>query len=134
MPAKRNYRTEPCRPLAIAHHLHPGSVLSQFLKGGGGITRFEILPSELGSGSPPREHERCFRTLGRFDQPTPARRTRPKVANAMGYLASVLLRALEEGSIEERLAKLETILAKNAGVSEPFDDKSRTNVNSIDGL
>ena len=42
----------------------------------------------------------------------------PKVANAMGYLATVLLRALEQGSIEGRLAKLETILAKDTGGSE----------------
>jgi hypothetical protein len=47
----------------------------------------------------------------------------PRVTNAMGYLASVLLRALEQGPIEERLAKLEAILIKNAGVSKPSDDK-----------
>jgi uncharacterized small protein (DUF1192 family) len=31
----------------------------------------------------------------------------PKVANATGYLASVLLRALEVGELEQRLAALE---------------------------
>jgi hypothetical protein len=30
-----------------------------------------------------------------------------KVANAMGYLARALIRALEQGRIEERLAKLD---------------------------
>jgi hypothetical protein len=30
----------------------------------------------------------------------------PRVANAMGYLTSVLLRSLEQGPIEERLAKI----------------------------
>lgn len=45
----------------------------------------------------------------------------PKVANAVGYLASALLRALEQGNIEKRLAELETIV-KGQGVPEsPFD-------------
>jgi hypothetical protein len=34
----------------------------------------------------------------------------PRVANAMGYLASVRLRALEQGPLEERLARLEATL------------------------
>ena len=38
----------------------------------------------------------------------------PRVANAMGYLTSVLLRSLEQGPIEERLAKIEVTLAANA--------------------
>jgi hypothetical protein len=37
----------------------------------------------------------------------------PRVANAMGYLTSVLLRSLEQGPIEERLAKIEATLAAN---------------------
>ena len=35
----------------------------------------------------------------------------PVLANAMGYLTSVLLRSLEQGPIEERLAKIEATLA-----------------------
>jgi hypothetical protein len=31
----------------------------------------------------------------------------PRVANAMGYLTGVLLRALEQGAVEERLARIE---------------------------
>ena len=34
----------------------------------------------------------------------------PRVANALGYLTSVLLRALEQGSIEDRLKKIEATL------------------------
>ena len=34
----------------------------------------------------------------------------PRVANAVGYLTSVLIRALEQGPLEERMAKLETVL------------------------
>jgi hypothetical protein len=37
----------------------------------------------------------------------------PRVANAMGYLTTVLLRALEQGPVEERLAKIEATLAAN---------------------
>jgi hypothetical protein len=33
----------------------------------------------------------------------------PRVANAMGYLATVLLRALEQGPLEERMAKIEEL-------------------------
>src|SRR5580704_18515781 len=38
----------------------------------------------------------------------------PRVANAIGYLTSVLLRSLEQGPIEERLAKIKATLAANA--------------------
>jgi hypothetical protein len=34
----------------------------------------------------------------------------PKVANAIGYLSGVILRAREQGEIEERAAKIEEIL------------------------
>ena len=42
----------------------------------------------------------------------------PRVANAVGYLATVLLRALEQGPLEERLAKLEAALQSNQGAQE----------------
>ena len=38
----------------------------------------------------------------------------PRVANAVGYLSSVLLRSLEQGPVEERLATIEAALAANA--------------------
>ena len=38
----------------------------------------------------------------------------PRVANATGYLTSILLRALEQGPLEERLAKIEAALAEKA--------------------
>jgi hypothetical protein len=38
----------------------------------------------------------------------------PRVANAVGYLSSVLLRSLEQGPVEERLARIEAALAANA--------------------
>jgi len=48
-----------------------------------------------------------------------------RVANAMGYLASVLLRALEQGPMEERLRNLEDILGKR-GEPEVFDLRPAT--------
>jgi hypothetical protein len=46
----------------------------------------------------------------------------PRVANAMGYLASVLLKALENGRIEDRLAHLEAVMTGNKGTeTEAFD-------------
>ena len=48
----------------------------------------------------------------------------PRVANAMGYLSSVLLRALEQGPMEERLAYIEAILGKSSAGSELFEIRS----------
>jgi hypothetical protein len=39
----------------------------------------------------------------------------PRVANATGYLAGILLKALEQGRTEQRLAQLESILGCNKG-------------------
>jgi len=42
----------------------------------------------------------------------------------MGYLSSVLLRALEQGPMEERLAYIEAILGKSGAGSELFEIRS----------
>jgi hypothetical protein len=42
----------------------------------------------------------------------------PKVANAVGYLASVHLKALEQGPVQERLARIEASL-RIEGNTEP---------------
>ena len=51
----------------------------------------------------------------------------PRIANAVGYLSTVLLRALEQGPLEERMAKLEAMLglADNAqtGISHNQRDQ-----------
>lgn len=47
----------------------------------------------------------------------------PRVANAMGYLASVLLKALENGRIEDRLAHLEAVMTNRGAETEAFDFK-----------
>jgi hypothetical protein len=38
----------------------------------------------------------------------------PRVANAVGYLSTVLLRALEQGPLEDRVAKLESMFGLEA--------------------
>ena len=44
----------------------------------------------------------------------------PRVANAVGYLANVLLKAAEQGDVEERLAALEAVVRN--GRRETADD------------
>lgn len=52
----------------------------------------------------------------------------PRIANAMGYLASVLLKALESGKLEGRLAHLEAIMSRNNGSgTEEFEFSSAKN-------
>ena len=49
----------------------------------------------------------------------------PRVANSLGYLATVLLRALEQGPLDERMAKVEAMLgmAENPP-SSVIDDRN----------
>jgi hypothetical protein len=42
----------------------------------------------------------------------------PRVATGMGYLTTVLLRALEQGPLEERMEKIEAALAEAASSKE----------------
>jgi len=48
----------------------------------------------------------------------------PRVANSAGYLANILLRSLEQGPLEERLARLEASLgiAKDAHIAAAGKD------------
>ena len=45
----------------------------------------------------------------------------PRVANTIGYLSATLLRALEQGDIERRLAELETIIQSQPPPHPDFD-------------
>jgi hypothetical protein len=52
----------------------------------------------------------------------------PRVANSVGYLASVLLRSLEQGPLEERMARLEATL----GIAkDPQTDTSRKDFSTV---
>lgn len=50
----------------------------------------------------------------------------PKVANAVGYLSGVFLKAIDQGKIEDRLASLETIVQRqprpSASAMDPVDN------------
>jgi hypothetical protein len=48
----------------------------------------------------------------------------PRVANAVGYLTSVLLRSLEQGPLEERVARIEAALAQSASSKDPSTNGS----------
>ena len=37
----------------------------------------------------------------------------PRIANTVGYLANVLLKAVDQGVLEERLAELEAVVKRN---------------------
>jgi hypothetical protein len=51
----------------------------------------------------------------------------PRVANGIGYLTSVLLRALEQGPMEERMAKIEAALAQAASSKDSTINGSTSN-------
>jgi hypothetical protein len=65
-----------------------------------------VLPISV-SDVPVEDVESVVRLLGRTINQVLTGQVDPKVANTAGYLASVLLRALEGAEFEERLAQLE---------------------------
>lgn len=79
----------------------------------------DVPEASRGAGQP----QYCHQTLGNpkqvsdllADSVNRLRRGQldPRVANTMGYLTSVLLRALEQNPMEERLAYIEAILGRN---------------------
>jgi hypothetical protein len=48
----------------------------------------------------------------------------PKIANAVGYLSAIALRAMEQGDLEERVAQLESAL-RNPRPAAPTDEEGR---------
>jgi hypothetical protein len=65
-----------------------------------------VLPISV-SDVPVEDVEGVVRLLGRTINQVLTGQVDPKISNAVGYLASVLLRALEGAEFEERLARLE---------------------------
>ena len=51
----------------------------------------------------------------------------PRVANAIGYLASVHLKALEQGPMQERLARIESALGLEADTQSAKSDREFPN-------
>src|SRR5262249_43448899 len=54
----------------------------------------------------------------------------PRVANSLGYLAGVLLRSLEQGPLEERMARLEATLGIGANTQRPTTTEERNDEKS----
>ena len=44
----------------------------------------------------------------------------PRIANAVGYLANVLIRAVEQGDMEERIKSLEAAVGSKAGSTDLY--------------
>ena len=55
----------------------------------------------------------------------------PRLANAVGYLTSGLLRSLEQGPVEERLAKIEATLAATASESDGTKGENYVGVEAL---
>jgi hypothetical protein len=81
----------------------------------GGINRHRpatVLPLET-PDNPLRNTQDVSSLLGESINQVRKGQLEPRVANAMGYLASILLGALQQGPLEERLARLEAALELN---------------------
>ena len=90
-----------------------------------------MLPPET-PDSPLRNTQEVAMLLG--DSINQVRRGQldPRVANAMGYLAGILLRALEQGPIEERLTRVEASLGLTSIAPQNFQTRgARTHVDEI---
>lgn len=78
----------------------------------GGIERSKtatVLPAEL-PDVPLANVQDVIELLGTTINQVRTGRVDPRVSNAVGYLAGIMLKALEQGPIEERLAMLEDIV------------------------
>jgi len=94
---------------------HSPDVVQERLKArkSGGIARSKkaaVLPD-----APERPLRNCLEVcelLGEAINQVRRGELEPRVANAVGYLAGLLLKALEQGRLEERLAHLEAITGR----------------------
>jgi hypothetical protein len=67
----------------------------------------QVLPA-------PRTAQDVTSVIGQAISDLRARRLDPKVATALGYLANVLLKAIQQNDLEGRLTALEDVLAARA--------------------
>jgi hypothetical protein len=83
----------------------------------GGASRSQtaaVLSLET-ADSPLRSTHEIARLLGDSINHVRKGQLDPRVANAVGYLSAILLKALEQGRTEERLSHLESVLGCNKG-------------------
>ena len=94
-------------------------------RAGGSLGKAKVLPSDT-PDAPLASTADVVRFLGQTINQVRRGEIDPKVTNAIGYLAATLLRALEQGDIERRLAELEMILRSQPPPNpdfHPHDDE-----------
>ena len=85
----------------------------------GGINRSRtaaVLPADA-PDNPLRSTQDVSSLLGESINHVRKGQLDPRIANAVGYLASILLGALQQGPLEERLARIEAALL-NSGTTQ----------------
>jgi len=87
---------------------------------GGRVGKTKVLPSDT-PDVPLSSSMEVAALLGQTINQVRRGDVDPKVANTVGYLSGVLIRALEVGDIEQRLATLEAIVNHQEVPESPFD-------------
>ena len=80
-------------------------------KRGGKRHKLAVLPSET-ADFPTETANDVVNLLGRTINQVRRGEIDPRIANAVGYLSGIILKAREQGDIEERLAKIEKVVLK----------------------
>ena len=86
---------------------------------GGRVGKTKVLPPETADAPLSRATD-VVALLGETINQVRRGEVDPRVANTVGYLSATLLRALEVGDIEERLAGLEAIVRRPSAGESPF--------------
>ena|SRR5438309_2254323 len=98
----------------------------------GGITRnraAKVLPPET-PDSPLRNTTDVSTLLGESINQVRRGQLDPRVANAVGYLASILLNALDQGLVEERLSRVDATLGLGANTRKELATHADPNATS----
>jgi hypothetical protein len=90
-------------------------------RAGGSVGKTAVLPSDT-PDVPLSSVADVIALLGRTVNQVRRGQIDPKVANAIGYLTGTLLRALEQGDIEKRVAELEALVKGHAAPESVFDE------------
>jgi hypothetical protein len=89
-------------------------------RAGGSMGKAKVLPPDT-QDVPLASTADAVRFLGQTINQVRRGEIDPRVANTIGYLSATLLRALEQGDIERRLAELEAIIKSQPTPSTDFD-------------
>jgi hypothetical protein len=89
-------------------------------RAGGSLGKAKVLPPDT-QDVPLASTADAVRFLGLTINQVRRGEIDPRVANAIGYLSATLLRALEQGDIERRLAELESLIKSQPAPGTDFD-------------